>query len=340
MNEKLKEAIDTLKEFGFEPIKEAIGNRIKNPFFGGFIISWLFFNWDRILIICFSNASVIERINIIRKIPNNSIMLGFDIRNTHTLWYPLTISILFTLSSPFISYILEWAHKRVTTATEANRFSKQAEILDKKTLLTAAEVRSETQKDTALLEVKAKQEVSKAEIAQSAANIESLQSQVTSLTEQIKTYEQTRLSLEEEASSNREKLESSKKLLSDSENELSELNERLSDKKNIKKLISEKDAEIKKLKEQLNTIKSESNSFRFPIPSTDLTVSSKILSGGDLSTAPKATDSFLRGINLLNNEGLAIGTTIPNITAADLNFAPTKARNIPASIPKDKTEKE
>lgn len=324
MNEKLKEAIDTLKEFGFEPIKEAVGNRIKNPFFGGFIISWFFFNWDRFLIILFGNGGIIERIDIVKKIPNNSIIHGHDIHGTHTFWFPLSISILLTLSSPFISFILEWAHKRVTTATEANRFSKQAEILDKKSLLTAAEVRSETQKDTALLEVKAKQEVSKAEIAQSAANIESLQSQVSSLTEQIKTYEQTRLSLEEETSSNREKLEYSKELLSDSENELSELNEKLSDKKNIKKLISEKDAEIKNLKEQLNTIISESNSYRFSTP----------------ATAPKATDSFLRGINISNNEGLAIGTNIPNITAADLNFALTKAKNIPASIPNDKPEKD
>lgn len=252
MNEKLKEAIDTLKEFGVEPIKEAVGNRIKNPFFGGFIVSWVFLNWDRFLIICFGNGGITERIETVKKIPNNSIIHGHDIHSTHTFWFPLCISILLTLASPFISYLLELAHKWITTETEGNRFSKQAAILDKKSLLTAAEVRSENKKDTALLEVKAEQEVSKAAIAFSESNIDSLTNKTNALNEQIRTNDDTNNSLLNEISSNTDKLKALRNSLDSLEDELKKTNAPLNEIKKLRTSLGIKESEIKELNKTIN----------------------------------------------------------------------------------------
>lgn len=260
MNEKLKEALTMLKELGFEPVKDAINHRVKSPFFGGFVVSWLFLNWDRVLIICFSNGSIIERINTIRKIPNNSIFLSIDIRNSHTFWFPLAISITLTLLSPFISFILEWAHKRVTTATEANRFSKQAEILDKKSLLTEAEVRSENQKETALLEVKAQQEASRAAIAFSESNIDSLTNKTNALNEQIRTNGDTNNSLLNEISSNTDKLKALRDSLDSLEGEFKKANAPLNEIKKLRTSLGIKESEIKELKKTMSKLQEKDKS--------------------------------------------------------------------------------
>jgi len=248
MKETIKEIISKINDIDQGSLKEAMNHKIKNPLFGGFIISWLFLNWDRVLIILFSKETIIEKISIIRKIPDNSILWGIDIHHSHTFWIPALISLLFTLASPFVSYILDLLHNNVITRTESNRFNRQAKILGAKTSLIDAEVKNDTQKETATLIIRAAHEQSKADIAASAANIDFLEKQSKTLKEQINTNTEINGRLSEEINTNSEQLEDVKNRLNET---VEELNERENEYGGLDKLlfkIQEKDDEISKLK--------------------------------------------------------------------------------------------
>jgi hypothetical protein len=266
MKETIKEIINKINDIDQGSIKEAMNHKIKNPLFGGFIISWLFLNWDRLLIILFSKETIIEKISIIRKIPDNSILLGIDINHSHTFWFPALISLLFTLASPFISYILDLLHNNVITRTESNRFNRQAKILGAKTSLIDAEVKNDTQKETATLIIRAAHEQSKADIAASAANIVFLEKQSKTLKEQINTNTEINGRLSEEINANSEQLEDIKNRLNET---VEELTERENEYGSLDKLlfkIQEKDDEISKLKAIVKDLE-DPNSHKSPATS-------------------------------------------------------------------------
>lgn len=49
----------------FTSFFESSNERIKNPLIGTFIISWTIINWKPIVILCFSNNEIVEKINLI-----------------------------------------------------------------------------------------------------------------------------------------------------------------------------------------------------------------------------------------------------------------------------------
>jgi hypothetical protein len=249
MKETLKEIINKINDLDQGSIKEAMNHKIKNPLFGGFIISWLFLNWDRLLIILFSKESIIEKISIIRKIPDNSILLGLNIHHSHTFWIPALISLLFTLASPFISYILDLLHNNVITRTESNRFNRQANILGAKTSLIDAEVKNDTQKETATLKIRAEHEQSKADIAASAANIDFLEKQSKILKEQINTNTEINGRLSEEINTSSEQLQDLKNRVNETVEELTDRESKYGSLDKVLFKIQEKDDEISRLKE-------------------------------------------------------------------------------------------
>lgn len=254
MNDKLKDIISTLREFGLEPVKEAVNHKIRNPLFGGFVISWIFFNWDRLLIIIFSKDNVLERISIVNKIPDNIIIGGFDLNHAHTFFLPALISISLTLFSPFIYYVLDLLHDAVVTETESNKFNRQAKILIAKSSLIDAEVENETQRETARLKVASEQELAKANIADSKANIETLSAQSKFINEQISINNDVNARLTEEIKINDEKLE---KLRLNIQEFDSVLLERVKEHGNFDKVLfelKEKDDEIIDLKNIINKL--------------------------------------------------------------------------------------
>ncbi|EIM8482249.1 hypothetical protein [Serratia marcescens] len=58
--------LDFIKDI-FSAFKQSSIERIKNPFVGAFVFSWLGFNWQILAIILFSEKDVIERIEYIKK---------------------------------------------------------------------------------------------------------------------------------------------------------------------------------------------------------------------------------------------------------------------------------
>lgn len=252
MYEKIKTLLEAAKESGIEPAKDAMNTRMKNPIFGSFILSWLFFNWEKLLIIFFGNGDILTRINTVNEIHSNSVFFSINIPHTHTLWFPLVISLLFTLGNPFILYFLDVFHNGIITKAERNKFNRQAEILNARTNLIKAEVKNDTQKRTENLLVEAREAISRAEIAESNSRIELLSNQANSLHEQIKVNEQTNESLINSINVKNKELEEIQTELGDKELYLLKLNKDYGEFDALTKRLNLANARIAELEEEEN----------------------------------------------------------------------------------------
>lgn len=109
----------------FKEILQATSERIKNRVFGPFFISFIFWNWQPLLLILASNQSIELSINhIIEKD-------YFTVNNV--LLVPLLISLAYTLVQPFISlllgFLIKWPIKKAIEAnTEIRKSRKEGDI--------------------------------------------------------------------------------------------------------------------------------------------------------------------------------------------------------------------
>jgi len=90
-----------MKEF-LQSILKSAEDRIKNPFVGTFITSWIIFNWKPIIFIIFSNRSIEGKINFIKD--NYSDIWSY-------LWLPLISAIFYIAILPYISFVFEYLTK-------------------------------------------------------------------------------------------------------------------------------------------------------------------------------------------------------------------------------------
>lgn len=86
--------IEIIKSF-YETSKE----RIKNPLIGAFIFSWVCFNWQPILILLFSEETIVDRINIVN--------LKYSDVDKY-LCYPITASLFYVFLLPFINWLIDF----------------------------------------------------------------------------------------------------------------------------------------------------------------------------------------------------------------------------------------
>ncbi len=97
--------------------------RIKNPFIGSFIFSWIAFNWKSIFTVIFSEKSIEERIIYIS---NNFSEIEF------TLLYPLIFSALYVLALPYLMWIIESLSKYAKTGRKQNLVNEKIDdLIDK-----------------------------------------------------------------------------------------------------------------------------------------------------------------------------------------------------------------
>lgn len=86
---------DTIKEI-YLSVNKTSGDRIKSPFYGVYVFTWLAFNWESVAIFIFSDMKMENRVSFI----NSAYPFSFII--------PLIISVLLTIFLPFIN---EWFSK-------------------------------------------------------------------------------------------------------------------------------------------------------------------------------------------------------------------------------------
>lgn len=111
MLEFIKEIVASLRKTSTE--------RISNPFYGVFIMTWLAFNWEAVAIILFSDLPMQERVRFI----NSAYSLIF--------LYPLLFAI-------FLTFILPWCTEKITFF-QSKSISRTSSLLAirKKKMLTA-----------------------------------------------------------------------------------------------------------------------------------------------------------------------------------------------------------
>nr|WP_321235279.1 hypothetical protein [uncultured Psychroserpens sp.] len=100
---------------------ETSSERIKNPFTGAFMISWIIFNWRALLLICFSNLSIEERIN---QINLNYVSIYSN------LIFPLLLAIIYIGLIPYIMVVFDKILKKSVIERKGNL--KEQMIIDLK----------------------------------------------------------------------------------------------------------------------------------------------------------------------------------------------------------------
>jgi len=92
MSEIINNVIDTAKE------------RLKNPFLGAFILSWIAFNWKAISYFILSDENIADRMETIET----------DYASWYSgLWFPLSFAVFYLLILPLIMLLFDWASKWV-----------------------------------------------------------------------------------------------------------------------------------------------------------------------------------------------------------------------------------
>jgi len=97
--------------------------RIKNPFIGSFIFSWIAFNWKSILTIIFSKTTIEERISYVS---NCFSEIEF------TLFYPLIFSAFYVLGLPYLMWLIEYLSKYAKIGRKKNLVDEKIDdLIDK-----------------------------------------------------------------------------------------------------------------------------------------------------------------------------------------------------------------
>lgn len=84
-------------------ILETSKERLKNPFLGTLILSWIAVNWKPVTILFFSKATISENIDIIEQ--NYSDL-------PHNIWIPLFIALSYVLLLPYLMWLLDLLIKK------------------------------------------------------------------------------------------------------------------------------------------------------------------------------------------------------------------------------------
>jgi len=169
--------MDSVKEF-FQSIYDSYTDRIKNPFIGSFMISFIIFNWRAFAILLYSDWPMHKRIEWIES-------NYCDVKN---LIYPIGISFIYILVLPYFNLFIEFVLKYYTEKKQ-----KKTDDLETARLLKRKE-------NAKILRQIADEKAGTSEIINLQSKIESLQKENNDLVE--KNREDTRRLSERQASSN------------------------------------------------------------------------------------------------------------------------------------------
>ncbi|HCB0318439.1 TPA: hypothetical protein ACXRW3_000590 [Klebsiella quasipneumoniae subsp. quasipneumoniae] len=116
--------LESLKEFTTSTFNTAM-NRVKNPAFGAFAISWCAFNWKQLLYLLFADNGIYYKIEYISQ--NSSWW--------NVIVYPVFSSLVLCIGLPWINNaITKWQSKPLDNADSIENF-KQARMIQRSTRL-------------------------------------------------------------------------------------------------------------------------------------------------------------------------------------------------------------
>lgn len=220
-----------------QSIFKSTEERIKNPFVGAFITSWLLFNWKPILFLFLSLKNIEDKIIYIE---TSFSKLSF------VLWYPLLSCTSYILILPYLNLIFDELLKFSSSKRNVININRQKQII-------------ENQKQLAIEEIKL--EEAKSEFRERNTHnklVEDLQKKINELEINSETEKKKSTELLEKLKfelANRDKITSNElrnfeKRYSESREEIMSLNNKIYEKdkqiQNLQSLLNDKDLKIKR----------------------------------------------------------------------------------------------
>lgn len=247
----VEQAQETVKDISTEilkktikqtsPLKESFTLRFSNPFFFNFLLTWVLFNWDRILVLLFDNSGIVHRISVVKNMPSSLTLWSISIPYGTSIWLPLISTLLLVLASPFIHNMLDNFHKAPLTNNHITREELNASKFDAQKKSKIAEFELLTSIDTRALAMEAERQELRARTVEAEKNIKSLNKNYNDLRSLIEQSQQTHSQLK-----------------GGIDNLLSEIEEKTISLENIKNEYSQKKSEFSSIFEKVKLLK-ESN---------------------------------------------------------------------------------
>ncbi|AIN19265.1 hypothetical protein CH54_1414 [Yersinia rochesterensis] len=113
--------LDFFKEI-FTSTRSTVAERVKNPVVGALFFSWIAFNWDNILVMLFSAATVEDKIVMIK---DNSTIFT-------TIYWPMASAVFILIALPLISAAVIWGQNKPTMFSMGKYAIRNDAILDRK----------------------------------------------------------------------------------------------------------------------------------------------------------------------------------------------------------------
>ncbi|MEA5103107.1 hypothetical protein [Pantoea sp. S18] len=191
MSDSLKELAGALKDALVTPVQEAFVYRARNPFFGTLVISWLFYNWNKVAIFfMYDKLDVLERIEYINnKVIDNSSVFGIELPYANSIFLPLLWAIFISSTYPFFTYCIILMHKwifsmieNVNASKEKNRIILQRDLVIELAINESAKMKQLAVNETEIEAEREKKESHKANIDALKVAKSTLDSQLAALT--------------------------------------------------------------------------------------------------------------------------------------------------------------
>lgn len=128
-----------MKDF-LQSIFKSTEERIKNPFVGAFVTSWIIFNWKPILYLLFSDEKIKTKIEYISKEAT-----GYTSIWT-VVWFPLFSAIFYILILPFLSFLFEYILKYAMKWRNKVNLESRNDILELQIGVAKNEIKLEEEK--------------------------------------------------------------------------------------------------------------------------------------------------------------------------------------------------
>ncbi|HCA3527454.1 TPA: hypothetical protein N3Z88_005151 [Klebsiella quasipneumoniae subsp. similipneumoniae] len=184
----IKEIVDSVKDILIDPLKDEVKYRARNNFFGSFIVSWFFWNWDRVAYFIFSTDPIMVRILTAKNLfPLEQGQHWYIFWHSHSLVWPLATATTFVLLYPTLMLTIALIHKRVTRSISILNETKELERMTRNVELVKQNETNEGER----AKIKAKTEREIAENAEAAVkarlNIQEITKQYAEIETKVKT---------------------------------------------------------------------------------------------------------------------------------------------------------
>lgn len=184
----IKEVVDSVKDILIDPLKDEVKYRARNNFYGSFIVSWFFWNWDRVAYFIFSTDPIMVRILTAKDLfPLEQGQHWYIFWHSHSLVWPLATATIFVLLYPTLMLTIARIHKRVIRSISILNETKELERMTRNVELVKQNETNEGER----AKIKAKTEREIAENAEAAVkarlNIQEITKQYAEIETKVKT---------------------------------------------------------------------------------------------------------------------------------------------------------